>query len=110
MSNDDCLFCRISRGVIPSEQLAASDTHVAFRDINPAAPTHVLIVPRAHHATFDEWVADGAPDAPAALEFIRNTARELGIEGNYRLQVNVGSGAGQEVFHLHWHMLSEQES
>ncbi len=109
MTDDSCLFCRIIAGEIPAEMVARDDHHVAFRDINPAAPTHLLVVPRDHHVDLDAFVADGG-DASRTLAFISSTADQLGLRGAYRLQVNVGAAAGQEVFHLHWHLLSSRNT
>jgi histidine triad (HIT) family protein len=101
----DCLFCRIVAGEIPSEQIFADDAVVAFRDINPRAPTHVLVVPRRHvadaHALTD---ADG--DLLARLfAATRRIADDAGLEHGYRIVTNVGPDAGQSVFHLHFHLL-----
>jgi histidine triad (HIT) family protein len=101
----DCIFCKIIAGEIPSQQVAADDGFVAFRDIAPKAEEHVLVVPRAHHPDLDAWLAAGA-DSDAMLAFVGRTARELGVDGRYRLIANVGADAGQEVFHLHWHILA----
>lgn len=105
MSEENCLFCKIIAGDIPSDMVNEDDAHVAFRDIAPKADTHVLVVPRAHYANLDEFVA-GSGDSIALHVFTRDTARKLGVEGAYRLITNVGSAAGQDVFHLHLHILA----
>jgi histidine triad (HIT) family protein len=106
MGNERCLFCRIANGEIPSKKVYEDDQVFAFHDINPQAPTHVLIVPRKHIASLDALT-----DADAALignvvvraaEIARNL--HLTSEG-YRFVVNMGEAAGQTVFHIHFHIL-----
>lgn len=99
---DDCLFCRIIAGTIPSNLVYTDDHAVAFRDINPQAPTHVLVIPRQHV----ESVGD-LPDDLAApmLRAIRAVADQEGVSAGYRVLTNKGADAGQSVFHLHWHVL-----
>jgi histidine triad (HIT) family protein len=101
---DDCLFCRIARKEIPAS-IVAEDAHcVAFRDLNPQAPTHILVIPREHVATLDD-VKDGAMVGRLAL-FAAEIARREGIVAQgYRLVANTNAGAGQTVFHLHLHLL-----
>lgn len=101
---DDCLFCRIARKEIPAT-IVAEDAHcVAFRDINPQAPTHILVIPREHFASLDE-ARDGALIGRLAL-FAAEVARKEGIVANgYRLVANTNAGAGQTVFHFHFHLL-----
>jgi len=101
----DCLFCRIVAGEIPSDRVHEDDEVIAFRDIAPKAPTHVLVIPRRHipdaHAVTD---ADGALLAKL-FGVARQIADEAGLEKGYRLVTNVGPEAGQTVFHLHFHLL-----
>ena len=99
--HEDCLFCRL---VDDGEHVRAGDGFVAIRDLDPLAETHVLVLPERHVDTFRD-VGD-FPEAEAAqmLRFVADTARESGLE-DYRVLVNVGAGAGQTVFHLHWHLL-----
>jgi len=101
----DCLFCKIVAGEIPSDQVHADEEVIAFRDIAPRAPTHVLVIPRRHipdaHALTD---ADG--DILAKLfSVVRKVADEAGLSEGYRVVTNVGPEAGQTVFHLHLHLL-----
>ena len=101
----DCLFCKIVSGEIPSDRVHEDDEIIAFRDISPQAPTHVLVIPRRHipdvHALTD---ADG--DLLARLFGVtRQLAEGEGIENGYRVVTNVGPDAGQSVFHLHFHLL-----
>jgi len=101
----DCVFCQIATEQLPSDVVAADDEFLAFRDIQPRAATHVLVVPRAHHAHLDDWVAAGG-SSDRMLAFVRRVATELDVAGRYRLVTNVGEDAGQVVDHLHWHVLS----
>jgi len=101
---DDCLFCRIIRKEIPA-QIVAEDAHcVAFRDINPQAPVHILVVPRDHVASLDA-ATDAAAVGRLAL-FAAELARKEGIAAaGYRTVFNTNAGAGQTVFHIHLHLL-----
>jgi histidine triad (HIT) family protein len=101
----ECIFCKIVKGEIPSKKVLENDKFLAFHDINPIAPIHVLIIPKEHYEKFN--------DTPNELfcemaEFIKEVAKELNIS-DYRLITNNGSGAGQEVFHLHVHMVANSE-
>jgi histidine triad (HIT) family protein len=100
-SNADCLFCRLARD---GDHVAKTDGFAAIRDINPKAQTHLLVLPERHIDTFKEIAAFPPDEAKRMLEFVAETAREVGLE-DYRVLVNVGPGAGQAVFHLHWHVL-----
>ena len=103
-SDPDCLFCRIAAGDIPADVVAQNGEAVAFRDLNPQAPTHVLVVPRSHHADAAA-LADAEPDTVAALvRLARDVARDDGLD-DYRLVFNTGAEAGQTVFHTHLHLL-----
>ncbi len=104
-SDAECLFCRIAAGEVPATVLEQSERVVAFRDIDPQAPTHVLVIPRAHHVD----VAAVATDAPDTLsEMVRLADQLARADGHdaYRLVFNTGSGAGQSVFHVHGHVLA----
>ena len=103
----DCLFCRIVAGEIPAKIVRRSADAVAFSDINPQAPIHVLVIPTAHIAAVR--AADG-PDGERmlgrTLTFAAEVARELGLDtGGYRIVTNTGPDAGQSVDHLHFHLL-----
>ena len=99
--NDDCLFCALYRD---GDHVAATDGFVAIRDINPQADTHLLVIPERHIASFHE-IAEFPPDeAKRMLDFIADVAARDGLN-DYRVVVNAGPGAGQTVFHLHWHVL-----
>lgn len=115
---EDCLFCKIVRGDIPSDRVIEDPDFVAFRDINPKARVHVLVVPRKHVASLndlevgDAAASRGAPviEGGALLGFVVRVARALGIDDSgYRVVVNVGPWGGQEVPHLHFHILGGEK-
>ena len=100
----DCLFCRIAAGEIPAEVVHQTDRTLAFRDINPQAPTHVLVIPREHVASLDE-ARDPALVGRMAL-LAAEIARTEGIaQRGYRTVINTNADAGQTVFHIHLHLL-----
>ena len=104
MSSDDCLFCKIVAGDIPADVVQSTDRAVAFRDINPQAPTHVLVIPRSHHANAAELAAGRAGLRRPPRRRRRRVAAADGVE-DYRLVFNTGAGVGQTVFHTHLHLL-----
>jgi histidine triad (HIT) family protein len=97
------LFCKIASGDIPADVVRESDQTVAFRDINPQAPTHVLVIPREHHRDVGELARDSALLA-AVLREAAAVADQEGLD-SYRVVFNTGQGAGQTVFHVHAHVL-----
>ena len=102
----DCIFCRIAAGEIPADVVAQDDDFVAFRDVRPLAPVHVLVIPRAHVASLDEAEALERTPRPGRSLFIAATARSAGVAATgYRVITNTGPHAGQEVMHLHWHVI-----
>lgn len=103
----ECIFCRIAAGEIPARVAARSDEAVAFHDLNPQAPVHVLVVPRAHLGGANDTTAEGTRAVwEAVLTLSVRVARDLGIaESGYRLVVNQGVDGGQSVEHLHVHVL-----
>jgi histidine triad (HIT) family protein len=101
----DCLFCRIVAGEIPSEQVLADDEVIAFRDIAPRAPTHVLVVPRRHVTDVHALSDADAGLLDSLFQAIRRIADDAGLESGYRVVTNVGPDAGQSVSHLHFHLL-----
>jgi histidine triad (HIT) family protein len=107
--SDDCLFCKIVAGEIPSTEVAATESVYAFRDINPAAPTHVLVIPKAHIASAADVGSEHADLLAEIFQVGRQVAAQEGIGDAYRLVSNVGAGAGQSVFHLHFHVLGGRE-
>jgi histidine triad (HIT) family protein len=103
---DDCLFCKIAAGDIPSTEVFSDDEFYAFRDINPGAPTHVLIVPRKHIARIDEADATDGELLGRLLLRANAIAEAEGLkESGFRYVINSGAGAGQSVFHIHLHIL-----
>ena len=100
----DCLFCRIASGEIPADIVLRTDDFVAFRDIAPQAPVHVLVIPVAHHVNAGE-LADADPLlAGGLLAAAKAVAASEGLD-DYRLVLNTGAAAGQSVFHVHAHVL-----
>lgn len=102
---NDCLFCRIIRGEIPSKKVYEDDQTVAFDDIHPQAPTHVLVIPKKHVVGLKEATAEDADLIGHCHLTAAKIAKQRGIENGYRTVLNVGAGAGQSVFHLHVHLL-----
>ena len=103
---EDCIFCKIARGEIPSSMVYEDEQVVAFNDLNPQAPVHVLIVPKAHYANLNE--AGGMPEAllAALLRAASRIAAQLGLDkSGYRIVSNCGPDACQSVQHLHIHLL-----
>lgn len=102
----DCLFCKIIGGAIKADIIAEDEELIAFRDISPQAPLHVLIVPRKHIATLNDVAAADAPLLGQAVLLAARIAKEQGVaDDGYRLVWNCNRGAGQSVFHLHLHLL-----
>jgi len=102
----DCLFCRIIAGELPAEVVAETERTVAFRDIGPQAPTHVLVVPREHHADAAAlYAADPMLLADTIAAGVRIAEQEGVAETGYRMLLNTGAHAGQTVFHAHLHVL-----
>jgi histidine triad (HIT) family protein len=101
-----CLFCRIVAGTLPSTQIYHDDDVIAFRDVNPQAPVHVLVIPRRHVAGINVPEAADGPMLAAMVRAANTVARNEGVaESGFRLVWNVGHDAGQSVFHLHLHLL-----
>ena len=103
---DDCLFCKIVAGSVPSTAVLETEHCYAFRDINPAAPVHVLVVPREHLASVEDLGAGHSGILADLFAAVRAVAAKEGIaESGYRVVTNVGEDAGQLVHHLHFHVL-----
>jgi histidine triad (HIT) family protein len=101
VSRPDCLFCSLAA---EGEHVRKAEGFVAIRDINPKAPVHLLVIPERHVDGFRDVGELSAEETKRMLEFVADTAREAGLT-DYRVVVNVGPGAGQTIFHLHWHVL-----
>ena len=106
MTQTDCIFCKIIAGEIPSTQVYRDNRVTAFRDINPAAPVHVLIVPNQHIASVNDLTAEDESLIGHMFTTAKQIAADEGIdESGYRLIINTGPDGGQVVFHLHLHLL-----
>ncbi|GMV94555.1 MAG: putative HIT-like protein [Candidatus Hydrogenedentota bacterium] len=105
---EDCLFCKILRGEIPSTEVYSDENYYAFRDINPGAPTHVLVVPRRHIARVSD-ASDGDAEVLGGLMLVGNAVAKLDGLTDYRFVVNCGPQAGQSVFHVHLHVLGGRD-
>lgn len=107
---DDCIFCKIIAGEIPSTGVYRDDLVTAFRDINPAAPTHVLIIPNQHIPTVNDLTAGDEQLMGHLFTAARKIAEQEGVaESGYRLIMNTGPDGRQEVFHIHLHLLGGQK-
>ena len=102
---ENCVFCKIINGQIPAEKVYEDDMVLAFKDIQPAAPIHILIIPKQHVVNIME--ATDADMMQALMEAVRKIATQLGVDkSGFRLITNCGKDAGQEVMHLHFHLLA----
>ena len=104
-----CIFCKIIAGEIPSNKVYEDETVFAFRDINPQAPTHILVVPKAHIGSVAEITAENSAVVAHIFEVIAQVAKEEGLENGYRVVSNCGPDARQSVQHLHFHILGGRE-
>lgn len=101
----DCLFCKIIAGEIPSTKVYEDDRILAFRDIAPMAPTHILVIPKEHIAGVDGITQDNCGIVGYIFAKIADIAREQGLDNGYRVVSNIGADGGQTVRHLHFHIL-----
>lgn len=101
----DCIFCKIAQGKIPANIVWEDENALAFRDINPQAPTHVIFIPRRHAETFSDVGSSRADFASSLIKGIKEVAEAEKLDGGYRIISNNGPEAGQEVPHLHVHLL-----
>ena len=104
----DCLFCKIAAGEIPSKKVYEDDLCYAFYDIDPQAPTHFLVIPKAHIASVSEITPENQSIVGHIFSVIAQITKDLGLE-SYRVVSNIGEQAGQSVFHLHFHVLSGRD-
>lgn len=102
---DDCIFCRIAAGQIPARKVHEDEECVAFEDLSPQAPTHLLIIPRRHLSGLDEVTRAEASLVGNLLTTASALASRLGLTNGYRVVINTGPQGGQTVFHLHVHLL-----
>jgi histidine triad (HIT) family protein len=106
MHMDNCLFCKIAEGQIPSKIVYQDEDVVAFEDIHPQAPHHILLIPRRHITSLGDLTEEDGPVLAALFMVVPKLAHKLGLdERGYRIVTNVGPDAGQAVFHLHFHLL-----
>ena len=105
----DCLFCKIAAGDIPSTKVYEDDAILAFRDIAPQAPTHILVIPKAHIPSVDGITAENSGVVAHIFETIPQIAQAEGLTGGYRVVSNCGADAGQTVHHLHFHILGGKQ-
>jgi histidine triad (HIT) family protein len=110
MPNDDCLFCRIVAMEIPAEIVYEDDTVMAFRDISPKAPVHILLIPREHITSAASLTDKNGPMLGRLFSVAAELARDEGIaKSGYRMTTNSGAGAGQSVMHLHFHLMGGRQ-
>ncbi|MCT2261409.1 histidine triad nucleotide-binding protein [Brachybacterium muris] len=105
--DEDCVFCKIVAGEIPSERVHEDDQVIAFKDLNPQAPVHVLVVPREHRADVRELAHQ--PEQLAHVVAVAGSLAQQLADGDFRLVFNTGESAGQTVFHVHAHVLASGE-
>ena len=106
---ENCLFCKIIAGDIPSTKVYEDETVLAFRDINPQAPTHVLVIPKTHIPSVDGITAENSAVVAHIFEVIPQIAKAEGLKDGYRVVSNCGDHAGQTVKHLHFHILGGKQ-
>lgn len=102
---DDCLFCKIAKGEIKSELLYEDDEIVAFRDINPVAPVHILIIPKTHITSADDIDEENSYIVGKIFQVASKLAKDMGLENGYRLVNNCKEDGGQTVDHIHFHLM-----
>ena len=107
---EDCVFCKIIKGEIPSEKVYEDDKIIAFKDIHPAAPIHILVVPKKHIATLLDVKPEDSNLIAEIYQTINKIAKDMGFDKNgFRVIANCGKDSGQEVMHIHFHILAGRE-
>ena len=101
----DCIFCKIANGEIPSTKVYEDDTVLAFKDLSPQAPVHVLLIPKQHIASCDDIAPDNSAVVAHIFEVAARLAKEFGLTNGYRVVNNCGEDGGQTVKHLHFHLM-----
>jgi len=101
----ECVFCKIARGEIPAHKVYEDEEFVAFKDINPQAPTHILVIPKKHIESLSSVTEEDRELLGKLLWVAKKVAQELNLKKGYRLVINTGPDGGQEVLHLHVHLL-----
>ena len=107
--NNDCIFCKIIKGELPSTVVYEDEHILAFRDIYPQAPVHILIIPKEHIESVADINAENSHLVAKCFEAIKKIADDEGLGGNYRIITNTGAGSGQTVFHIHFHLLGGKQ-
>lgn len=105
----DCVFCAIANGEIPSQKVYEDDTVLAFKDIAPAAPVHILVIPKKHIKDAVSLKKEDAELIAHIFDVIKDVAKQQGLENGFRLVSNVGDDGGQTVKHLHFHILGKKK-
>ena len=105
----DCLFCKIVSGEIPSAKVYEDDTVLAFNDINPEAPVHILLIPKTHITSMADINGSNSAVVAHIFEVAAKIAREKGFDGGFRVVSNCGDSAGQTVKHLHFHLMAGRD-
>lgn len=103
---DNCIFCKIIAGEIPSDKVYEDETVYAFKDINPIAPVHVLIIPKQHIAKLEDVTEENSAVIAHIFEVAAKIAKDMGLDSGFRVVSNCGEDAGQTVFHIHFHLLA----
>ncbi len=107
--SDDCLFCKIVAGEVPADKVYEDEQVVVFKDINPKARVHLLVIPRIHLASLEELEPEHDELTGQMIRLLPKLAREQGLEQGFRTVINTGKGGGQIIFHLHIHLLGGSE-
>lgn len=103
---NDCIFCKIIKGEIPSKKVYEDDLVYVFEDINPGAPIHYLLIPKEHIANASEITPENSKYVAHIFEVVAKLSKELDLKDGFRVVTNCGSDAGQTVFHLHFHLMA----
>ncbi|MDO8954497.1 MAG: histidine triad nucleotide-binding protein [Gammaproteobacteria bacterium] len=106
MSDSDCLFCKMVKGEVPVKKVYEDDLFLAFDDIHPKAKTHVLVIPKRHIESLTHLEEQDADLIAKLTLSLPRIAQQLGLKDGFRTVINTGKGGGQEVFHLHYHLLA----
>ena len=106
---NDCIFCKIAAGIIPSTKVYEDETVLAFRDIAPMAPTHILVIPKVHIPDAASVTAENSAVVAHIFEVIAQVAKAEGLDEGFRVVSNCGPHAGQTVHHLHFHILGGRQ-
>jgi histidine triad (HIT) family protein len=101
----DCIFCKIADGSIPSKKVYEDDKMLAFHDIEPAAPVHVVMIPKEHISSANELNEENSAVVAHIYSKVPEIAKKLGLDGGYRIVNNCGADGGQTVFHIHFHLM-----